>query len=71
MIGMVLVTHGRLAANQRQPRPGCDSSTVVTSAPNGAIWRPTAPFSPGTTRSWVQIGFERQVVSALRTALIR
>jgi RNase adaptor protein for sRNA GlmZ degradation len=25
-----------------------------------------APFSPGTTRSWVGTGFERQVVSALR-----
>lgn len=37
----VLAKIESLAANQRQlGRPGCDLSTVMTSASNGVIWRP-------------------------------
>jgi hypothetical protein len=37
----VLAKIESLAANKRHPmQPGCDLSTVMTSASKGAIWRP-------------------------------
>ena len=36
-------------APQNQEGPRCSTSTVVTSASNGAIWSPDGPLSPGVS----------------------